>query len=99
LSFEGSSKLVVPQNSNDNTKEKVEASKSDASQARLSRRGAGLAFDQLSTKFGPRLLRVIPNMWQSMAGGLLVTFQSGTCWSFYCIYLKPFMILLRSIPE
>ncbi|KAG9318204.1 hypothetical protein JVU11DRAFT_284 [Chiua virens] len=38
---------------------------------KLSRRGAGLAFDRLSTKFGPRLLEAIPKMWQSMAGGLL----------------------------
>jgi TATA-binding protein-associated factor len=55
-------------------KEKVEVGKPEA---RLSRRGAGLAFDQLSAKFGPRLLDVIPNMWQSMAGGLLSAFQSG----------------------
>ncbi|PSR84037.1 hypothetical protein PHLCEN_2v5539 [Hermanssonia centrifuga] len=43
----------------------------DAVKARLSRRGAGLAFVELSAKFGPKLLEVVPNMWQSMAGGLL----------------------------
>ncbi|KAI0247046.1 SNF2 chromatin remodeling protein [Lactifluus subvellereus] len=39
--------------------------------ARLSRRGAGLAFIELSTKFGGKLLETIPKMWQSMAGGIL----------------------------
>ncbi|KAJ7915484.1 SNF2 superfamily chromatin remodeling protein [Mycena leptocephala] len=47
----------------------------EASKTRLSRRGAGLAFDQLSAKFGARLLDVIPNMWQFMAGGLISAFQ------------------------
>ncbi|KAF7353641.1 TBP associated factor [Mycena venus] len=47
----------------------------EASKTRLSRRGAGLAFDQLSSKFGARLLDVIPNMWQFMAGGLISAFQ------------------------
>ncbi|KAG7452788.1 uncharacterized protein BT62DRAFT_26814 [Guyanagaster necrorhizus] len=46
--------------------------------AQLSRRGARLAFDQLSQKFGNRLLVVIPNMWQSMAGGLLSAFNAET---------------------
>ncbi|KAJ7461011.1 SNF2 superfamily chromatin remodeling protein [Mycena galericulata] len=49
----------------------------EASKARLSRRGAGVAFDQLSAKFGPRLLDVIPNMWQFMAGGLISAFPPG----------------------
>ncbi|THH31546.1 hypothetical protein EUX98_g2662 [Antrodiella citrinella] len=47
------------------------ASPEDAAKARLSRRGAGQAFVELSRKFGPRLLDVIPRMWHSMAGGLL----------------------------
>ncbi|EKM55940.1 uncharacterized protein PHACADRAFT_144887 [Phanerochaete carnosa HHB-10118-sp] len=42
-----------------------------AAKARLSRRGASLAFVQLSEKFGDKLLDLVPNMWQSMAGGLL----------------------------
>lgn len=46
--------------------------------AHLSRRGAGFAFNQLSSKFGHRLLDVIPNMWHSMAGGLLSAFQNGS---------------------
>ncbi|KAF8432415.1 SNF2 chromatin remodeling protein [Boletus edulis BED1] len=55
------------------TQEKGEPVKSEGEVAktRLSRRGAGLAFDQLSAKFGSRLLDAIPKMWQSMAGGLL----------------------------
>lgn len=39
--------------------------------ARLSRRGARLAFVKLSTKFGEKLLGTIPKMWQSMVGGIL----------------------------
>ena len=46
--------------------------------ARLARRGACQAFEQLSAKFGDRLLEVIPNMWPSMAGGLLSAFKSST---------------------
>ncbi len=49
----------------------------DTRKAQLARRGAGQAFQQLSAKFGPRLLDVIPNMWQSMAGGLLSACQTG----------------------
>ncbi len=49
----------------------------DAVKARLSRRGAGLAFVELSAKFGPKLLEVVPNMWQSMAGGLLSACAGG----------------------
>ncbi|KAJ7632150.1 SNF2 superfamily chromatin remodeling protein [Roridomyces roridus] len=49
----------------------------DAGKARLSRRGAGLAFDRLSAKFGPRLLEVIPNIWQFMAGGLISACGAG----------------------
>jgi TATA-binding protein-associated factor len=80
LSFQDSSKPTVQRNGKDATKEKEtgEASKSDeTTKARLARRGAGLAFNQLSAKFGPRLLHVIPNMWQSMVGGILSAFQSG----------------------
>ncbi|KAI0747594.1 SNF2 chromatin remodeling protein [Daedaleopsis nitida] len=43
----------------------------DPAKARLSRRGARLAFEKLSAKFGPRLLDAVPKMWQAMAGGLL----------------------------
>ncbi|TFY76749.1 hypothetical protein EWM64_g7263 [Hericium alpestre] len=53
----------------------LEATKDDGKgtleKARLSRRGAGLAFVQLSKHFGPKLLDTIPKLWQSMAGGLL----------------------------
>lgn len=49
----------------------------DAAKTRLSRRGAGLAFDQLSAKFGSRLLEVIPAMWHSMSGGLISACSTG----------------------
>ncbi|KAJ3895830.1 SNF2 chromatin remodeling protein [Lentinula edodes] len=58
-------------------KEKSELPIEETGQSPLSRRGAGLAFDELSSKFGGRLLDAIPNMWQSMAGGLLSAFQSA----------------------
>ncbi|KAG5635827.1 hypothetical protein H0H81_009992 [Sphagnurus paluster] len=70
---------TAPASSNGKTpgkeKGKMEIKTEDSNKARLARRGAGLAFDQLSMKFGPRLLTVIPNMWHSMAGGLLSVFQ------------------------
>ncbi|KAF8558525.1 hypothetical protein OG21DRAFT_1504270 [Imleria badia] len=64
---------IAPGRAGRETQEKGEPIKSEdeVAKTRLSRRGAGLAFDQLSTKFGPRLFEAIPKMWQSMAGGLL----------------------------
>ncbi|KAG6814294.1 hypothetical protein H0H92_013419 [Tricholoma furcatifolium] len=59
----------------DKDKDKQEDS-TETSKAQLSRRGARLAFEELSTTFGSRLLDVIPSMWQSMAGGLLSAFQT-----------------------
>lgn len=61
------------------TQEKGEPAKSEdeAAKTKLSRRGAGLAFDRLSVKFGPRLFEAIPKMWQSMAGGLLSACSAG----------------------
>ena len=53
------------------------AAPEDSEQARLSRRGASLAFVQLSSKFGDRLLDVVPKMWQSMAGGLVSACSTG----------------------
>ncbi|KAL4065257.1 hypothetical protein J3A83DRAFT_4375778 [Scleroderma citrinum] len=52
-------------------KNEVSKSEEETAKARLSRRGAGFAFQQLSAKFTSQLLDVIPKMWQSMAGGLL----------------------------
>lgn len=71
LSFQNASKAVENNVSEDEKAENRE-------KARLSRRGAGLAFVELSTKFGAKLLEVIPNMWQSMAGGVLVACSTGT---------------------
>ncbi|KZT11597.1 SNF2 chromatin remodeling protein [Laetiporus sulphureus 93-53] len=58
--------------------EKPELTPAEAAQARLSRRGAQLAFVELSRKFGPRMLDVVPKMWQSMAGGLLSACQTDS---------------------
>jgi TATA-binding protein-associated factor len=71
---------IVPGRGGKETQEKGEPAKSEdeAAKTRLSRRGAGLAFNRLSTKFGPRLLEAIPKMWQSMAGGLLSACSAGT---------------------
>lgn len=81
LSFQDASNSSSPSNGRPAAKDKDKAegsSADDTSKAHLSRRGAGLAFNQLSAKFGPRLLTVLPSMWQSMAGGLLSAFQAGT---------------------
>ncbi|KAF5391880.1 hypothetical protein D9757_001832 [Collybiopsis confluens] len=59
-------------------KDKDKSDPDETNRSPLSRRGARFAFDQLSSKFGGRLLNIIPNMWQSMAGGLLSTFQPET---------------------
>lgn len=81
---------ISQQNNKENgkPKDKPDAEKPDESdKARLSRRGARLAFDQLAVKFGPRLLDIIPSMWQSMAGGLVSAFQPGLLqfhWSAMC---------------
>ncbi|KAF9821604.1 hypothetical protein IEO21_00450 [Rhodonia placenta] len=58
--------------------EKGTTSAEDIAKARLSRRGAQFAFEELSKKFGPRLLDVVPKMWQSMAGGLLSPCSTDT---------------------
>lgn len=52
-------------------------SEDEAAKAKLSRRGASLAFQQLSAKFTSQLLDAIPKMWQSMAGGLLSACSAG----------------------
>ena len=49
----------------------------ESTKARLSRRGAELAFKQLSAKFGEKLFELIPKIWEFMAGGLQTTFASG----------------------
>lgn len=82
LSFAGASRLVSRPDGKTADKDKMDGKTEDASRAALSRRGACLAFDQLSAKFGPQLLHVIPSMWQSMAGGLLSAFQVGMCTHF-----------------
>lgn len=67
-----------PQAPSDTSNGKDEpATPEDSEQARLSRRGASLAFVQLSSKFGDRLLDAVPKMWHSMAGGLLGPCTAG----------------------
>jgi len=70
-------------NAKDSSKS-AESSKTndDAAKAQLSRRGACLAFDQLSAKFGAQLFQVIPKMWPSMAGGLLSACMTGAKYIF-----------------
>lgn len=77
LSFQAVFKPTAQRNGKENSKDRTESQSDEAAKARLSRRGAGLAFDKLSTKFGPRLLEVIPAMWQSMVGGLLSACMTG----------------------
>jgi TATA-binding protein-associated factor len=80
LSFSGTTKASPLRNGKEGSKDKADTSKADeAAKARLSRRGAGLAFEKLSHKFEAELLNIIPSMWQSMIGGLLSACVSGTC--------------------
>jgi len=78
LSFRGSNS-TSQDNSGINGVDRTNPEKSQdvVDKARIARRGACQAFDQLSTRFGSRLLDVIPSMWQSMAGGLLSACQAG----------------------
>ncbi|KAF8590478.1 SNF2 chromatin remodeling protein [Ramaria rubella] len=43
--------------------------------ARLTRRGAHLAFVELSVKFGPDLFEILPAMWECICGALLTTYM------------------------
>ena len=47
--------------------------------ARLSRRGAKLAFQEFSNMFGEKLYEVLPNIWPCTVGGLMSAFQTGAC--------------------
>ncbi|KAK0210306.1 SNF2 superfamily chromatin remodeling protein [Desarmillaria ectypa] len=80
LSFSfGTNDPIPAKNGKGSTKNKPNGAPcTEDPKAQLSRRGAQLAFDQLSRKFGNKLLVVIPNMWQSMAGGLLSAFKAET---------------------
>ncbi|KZT28684.1 SNF2 chromatin remodeling protein [Neolentinus lepideus HHB14362 ss-1] len=77
LSFQGASRGASA-NSKDNTRKEDTVSSDEASKSRLSRRGASLAFSELSNSFGSRLLEVIPGMWHCMAGGLLSACSSDS---------------------
>ncbi|KAH8117583.1 SNF2 chromatin remodeling protein [Phellopilus nigrolimitatus] len=50
----------------------------EVTRAKISRRGAELAFRQLSTKFGEDLITRVPKMWEFMAGGLLSAFETDS---------------------
>lgn len=49
----------------------------ESTKAKVSRRGAELAFQQLSREFGEKLFDLVPKIWEFMAGGLLNAFASG----------------------
>ncbi|KAI5122989.1 hypothetical protein M0805_006867 [Coniferiporia weirii] len=50
----------------------------EAAKAKISRRGAELAFKQLSEKFGENLFIRVPKMWEYMAGGILAAFATDS---------------------
>lgn len=88
LSFQTPDSSAVSKSSKEllSEKDKLESEKSqDAKRAAVARRGASQAFQQLSAKFGPQLLEVIPNMWISMASGLLSACHTGKSWQTACI--------------
>jgi TATA-binding protein-associated factor len=78
LSFVAASKEVPVNGANGKGAPEKAESALESEKTRLSGRGAGLAFNQLSTLFGARLLDIIPGMWQSMVGGLLSACSTGT---------------------
>jgi TATA-binding protein-associated factor len=55
--------------------------------SRVSRRGARLAFEQLSSRFKSQLLDTVPNMWPFMAGGLQNACEEGMSFCLYSTYL------------
>ncbi|KAL1694700.1 hypothetical protein GGG16DRAFT_87332 [Schizophyllum commune] len=57
---------------------KVEEETASDHSKQISARGATIAFRGLSTRFGPQLLDVVPNMWTSIAGGLLGQFNASS---------------------
>ncbi|KIJ44189.1 hypothetical protein M422DRAFT_228203 [Sphaerobolus stellatus SS14] len=73
LSFKRETSDSAPQR-----KEKEPASlPEEVVKARLTRRGAHLAFVELSAKFGPQLFTVLPAMWDCMCGALFNIFREG----------------------
>ncbi|THH06208.1 hypothetical protein EW145_g4240 [Phellinidium pouzarii] len=50
----------------------------EAIKAKISRRGAELAFRQLSINFGENLISCVPKMWDYMAGGLMLAFTTDS---------------------
>ena len=54
-----------------------DASTEESNKAKISRRGAELAFQQLSREFGKDLFELVPKIWEFMAGGLLSASATG----------------------
>ncbi|TFK45985.1 SNF2 chromatin remodeling protein [Heliocybe sulcata] len=77
LSFQGASRGASA-SSKDTTRKEQPVNPEEASKSRLSRRGASLAFSELSNSFGPQLFEVIPGMWHCMADGLLSACSSDS---------------------
>lgn len=92
---------IAPGKAGKETQEKGEPAKSEdeAAKTRLSRRGAGLAFDRLSAKFGSRLLDAIPKMWHSMAGGLLSACSVGKAKPSFVVTSIPITMLWVDSPR
>jgi len=74
LSFQGTSKASPIRS---DKKVLVQSKSDDVAKTTLSRRGAKLAFEKLSRTFEAQLFNTIPNMWQSIAGGLLSSCAAG----------------------
>jgi TATA-binding protein-associated factor len=78
LSFQSTLKNQPSRNGKEDAKDQSDVAKSEENaKAHLARRGASLAFERLSQKFGPQLFDVMPKMWLSMAGGLLSSCVAG----------------------
>ena len=97
LSFRGSNFTSQDNNKTNGGLDRTNPEKSqDVDKARIARRGARQAFDQLSIRFGSRLFDVIPSMWQSMAGGLLSACQAGRK---FLKFKRRFLTVFQTLPN
>lgn len=66
-------------------KEKDVTPSEEVLKSRLTRRGAHLAFVELSSRFGPNLFDILPAMWECVCSSLLATYGTG---AYVITYLK-----------
>lgn len=76
LSFTGGAQPALSKEPDPNAQDPTKLE--EIRKARLSRRGAQLAFQEFSNMLGAKLFDVLPNIWPCTVGGLLSAFQCGS---------------------